>query len=92
MQQKKTRMERYKDECKQLGEMARHQLNLPKNRIKENFEDMDSFDIYTKLVEEVYELRNEFATDDKVDKVRALAEIGDCAAVLVGYIAKLKSL
>lgn len=77
---------RYQEETKMLSYLARKQLNLEKNKDKDNFEDMDFKNIIMKLVEEVGELIQEFK-HDAIDYSSATLEIGDCAAVLTGLLA-----
>lgn len=90
-------MERYERECKQLGLLAQKQLNLPKNVVKENFEDMSITKIYGKIEEEFHEFMDEayifrmLSVEPKkdIDFDKAYADLGDVAACLVGMLAKL---
>jgi len=90
--------ERYDHETKMLAYLSKRQLNLEKNKIKENFEDMSFENIVKKLDEEIAELKHEVNILILGDKSyytnaiqRTFFEIGDCAAVLTGLIAKLNS-
>jgi NTP pyrophosphatase (non-canonical NTP hydrolase) len=77
---------RYEQECKMLYTLAKRQLNLPKNRAKEDFEDMDLDSILVKLMEEVGELIKEFKNKPLLLS-KTYLEIGDISAVMVGLIA-----
>lgn len=89
-------MERYERECKQLGLLAQNQLNLPKNVIKPDFEDMNIVDIFRKFYEELDELKSEILMDKnfihikkEINFHKTFSELGDTAACLAGLIAKL---
>ena len=93
-------MNRYTMESLDLAILARRQLNLPKNVIKPNFEDMELIDILDKLYEEMQELIQELFTHalphnvqkSEIDFERVEFELGDCAACLVGVLAKIESM
>lgn len=81
-------MQRYKNECEQLFQLALKQLNSPKNRVKENFEEMFLNEIIDKLSEEIGELKHELKLKPaQMDLQRIKNEIGDCGAVLTGLLA-----
>lgn len=77
---------RYETETKMLSYLARRQLNLDKNRVKESFESMSFDSILQGLKEEILELTEELESSD-LNVHRFLEELGDCAAYLVGLIA-----
>lgn len=79
-------LERYKEEAQMLYYVARRQLNLEKNALKQGFENYSAPEILLLLAEEFGELAREFKTP-QVNFETAIFEIGDCAAVLVGLIA-----
>jgi hypothetical protein len=82
--------DRYERECRQLGELARKQLNLEKNKCKEDFEDMSINAIFKKIDEEVNELKyefNSFNINKKVNYERVTDETGDISACLAGLLA-----
>lgn len=96
-------LDRYKNECKMLSYLAQKQLNLPKNRIKERFEDMHLFSILSKISEEIDELKKELIETsvtgpnlkvsriikDSINIEKTFSELGDVAACLVGLTAWL---
>jgi hypothetical protein len=76
---------RYFSECLFMGQLASYALNKPKNVNKPRFEDLDIIDIYTHLVSEVFELKNELK-QSKVNYERVLSETCDIAALCTGLI------
>ncbi len=96
-------MERYAMECKMLAYLARRQLNLPKNIIKDDYEKTDIHEIFDLLHEEKNELFLEIFESYEhhikeyklpplklkkdIDFNRLYAELGDFAANLVGLLA-----
>jgi len=80
-------MKRYKNECEFLYNITLNQLNLPKNRIKPNFETYELNEIIKLLRQELIELEAELF-QEKSNKTRISEEVGDVGACLVGLIAK----
>ena len=86
--------QRYERECNALAEIAKNQLNLPKNRTKSNFEDMPLNLILCKIEEEIEELFDEcydFKLQGKTfeDCKRIFEELGDATACLVGLLSHI---
>jgi hypothetical protein len=81
---------RYAQASEALGRLANTQLNLDKNKIKCDFEDMTLQEIKTKLNEEITEFWNELKGGHrKINFEKALNELGDIAACLVGFLVLL---
>lgn len=80
-------MKRYKNECEFLYKITLNQLNLPKNKIKPNFETYELNEIIKLLRQELVELEAELF-QEKISETRIAEEVGDVAACLVGLIAK----
>lgn len=87
---------RYEDECKMLAYLAKRQLNLEKNKVKENFEDLEIEDVFNLSAVELREVYEEFMSysgfngyspKKEINYESFLSEIGDVAACLVGMIA-----
>lgn len=80
-------MTRYKVESEELFNLCLKQLNSPKNRKKEKFENMRLIDILEKLREEIFELKHELAYEiEAINTRRVKEELGDCVAMLVGVL------
>ncbi len=95
--------QRYENECEDLKNLALQQLNLPKNVKKGRFEGVDFSEIFRLLHLEIEELKEElleYGQDEfsrtksrkYINSKNARSEIGDCAGILVGLIAKIDSL
>lgn len=95
--------ERYEKECDDLKNLALQQLNLAKNVKKGRFEGVDFSEIFRLLHLEIEELKEElleYGQDEfsrtksrkYINSKNAKGEIGDCAGILVGLIAKINSL
>lgn len=95
-------MNRYEHQCEILKNLSQHQLNLPKNKVKGDFEDLKLSQIIALISQEHYELFEEvskllelqiFDPENLVErgklKIRIMEEIGDVAACLTGLIAKI---
>lgn len=85
-------MNRYEKECRQLGMLAEKQLNLPKNSIKQNFEDMSIRGIVLKIQEEFDELKEELLNKRVMNYERVYSEAGDMGACIVGLLSKINRL
>lgn len=81
------KLNRYKNECEFLYNITLNQLNLPKNKIKPNFETYELNEIIKLLRQELVELEAELF-QEKTNETRIAEEVGDVAACLVGLIAK----
>lgn len=77
---------RYEFESSLIGILSRYALNKEKNIIKPKFEGLELIDIFTHLMSEVHEVKNEL-NQSKVDYEKVLDEIADCAALLTGLVA-----
>ena len=80
---------RYEKECIQLGKLAERQLNLPKNVVKQNFEDMSIILIVLKIQEEFDELKEELLNKRVINYERVYSEAGDLSGCIVGLISKI---
>lgn len=84
--------QRYENECKLLAHLAMKQLNLSKNSIKEDFENMTIQDIFFGLKDEVDEVEaelydNNFDLKKSINHQRLIEEASDVASFCVGIIA-----
>jgi len=79
--------ERHILEVKELSDLALKQLNLPKNKNKCDFKNLELDDIILGIYEEVEEVLYELDTK-KID--RLYEEIGDVAAYLCGLLSWVK--
>lgn len=95
--------QRYEKECDDLKNLALEQLNLAKNVKKGRFEGVDFHEIFRLLHLEIEELKEELLeygqdefsrtkTRKYINSKNAKSEIGDCAGILAGLIAKIDSL
>ncbi len=85
-------MNRYEKECRQLGVLAEKQLNLPKNSIKQNFEDMSIRGIVLKIQEEFDELKEELLNKRIMNYERVYSEAGDLSGCIAGLLSKINRL
>lgn len=83
---------RYEKECHQLAELAKRQLNLEKNKAKEDFEYMTTYAIWMKFKEEVNELAHELFMSKYIGYDLIEAELGDTVGCLVGLLAKINQI
>lgn len=79
-------MDRYKNECFELTQLALMQLNNPKNACKARFETLDIRTLLKLIKDELDELELELE-DLPLTVDRAREELADCAACLVGTLA-----
>ena len=81
---------RYRSESHYLAALSAYALNKPKNRIKQDFEDMPLSKIFDLLLLEIEELRKELVTHTEVQNFEKItSELADCAAFLTGMLARL---
>ncbi len=79
---------RYENQTLLLRYLILNQLNLPKNSKKGPMEELDLYQLFYLLIDEVNELKQEL--DKKTLNIdRALSEIGDIGAFLVGMSSKI---
>ncbi len=77
---------RYLDQTHILKEATLHQLNIDKNKVKPPLEDQHPLELIKLASIELGEVLKEFNSEKEINHVRALEEIGDVAAYLVGII------